>query len=96
VVLGVTYMVWLYYRVALNEINPKTKSQLFDLDLREITTLIPLVVLVFFIGLQPGVLLSYMHVSVEHLLEHVNAENLEVYDSVSLFAQYLKEIIGWA
>lgn len=96
VVLGVTYMVWLYYRVALNEINPKTKSQLFDLDLREITTLIPLVVLVFFIGLQPGVLLSYMHVSVEHLLEHVNAENLEVYDSVSLFAQYLKGIIGWA
>jgi NADH-quinone oxidoreductase subunit M len=96
VVLGGTYMIWLYYRVALNEINPKTKSQLFDLDLREITTLIPLVVLVFFIGLQPGVLLSYMHVSVEHLLEHVNAENYEVYDSVSLFAQYLKEIIGWA
>ena len=95
VVLGVTYMVWLYYRVVLNEINPKTKSQLFDLDLREIATLVPLVVLVFFIGLQPGVLLSYMHVSVEHLLEHVNAENLEVYDSVSLFAQYLKEIIGW-
>jgi NADH-quinone oxidoreductase subunit M len=96
VVLGVTYMVWLYYRVALSEINPKTKSQLFDLDLREIATLVPLVVLVFFIGLQPGVLLSYMHVSVEHLLEHVNAENYEVYDSVSLFAQYLKEIIGWA
>jgi NADH-quinone oxidoreductase subunit M len=96
VVLGVTYMVWLYYRVVLNEINPKTKSQLFDLDFREIITLIPLVVLVFFIGLQPGVLLSYMHVSVEHLLEHVNAENLEVYDSVSLFAQYLKGIIGWA
>ena len=99
IVLGVVYMVWLYYRVALNEINPNTRSQLTDLDLREITTLIPLVVLVFFIGLQPGVLLSYMHVSVEHLIEHVNAtlpiDNLEIYDSVSLFAQYLKEIIGW-
>jgi len=99
IVLGVVYMVWLYYRVALNEINPNTRSQLADLDLREITTLIPLVVLVFFIGLQPGVLLSYMHVSVEHLIEHVNAtlpiDNLEIYDSVSLFAQYLKEIIGW-
>jgi NADH-quinone oxidoreductase subunit M len=92
-------MVWLYYRVALNEINPNTRSQLSDLDLREITTLIPLVVLVFLIGLQPGALLSYMHVSVEHLIEHVNAtlpiDNLEVYDPVSLFAQYLKEIIGW-
>ena len=99
IVLGVVYMVWLYYRVALNEINPNTRSQLTDLDLREITTLIPLVVLVFFIGLQPGVLLSYMHVSVEHLIEHVNAtlpiDNLGIYDSVSLFAQYLKEIIGW-
>ena len=95
VVLGVTYMVWLYYRVVLNEINPNTKSQLYDLDFREITTLIPLVILVFFIGLQPGVLLSYMHVSVDHLLEHVSAENLEVYDSVTLFGRYLKEIIGW-
>ena len=95
IVLGVVYMVWLYYRVALNEINPNTRSQLSDLDLREITTLIPLVVLVFLIWLQPGALLSYMHVSVEHLIEHVNADNLEIYDSVSLFAQYLKEIIGW-
>ena len=99
IVLGVVYMVWLYYRVALNEINPNTRSQLSDLDLREITTLIPLVVLVFLIGLQPGALLSYMHVSVEHLIEQVNAtlpiDNLEIYDSVSLFAQYLKEIIGW-
>ncbi len=62
VVLGVTYMVWLYYRVVLNEINPNTNSQLSDLDFREITTLVPLVVLVFFIGLQPGVLLSSLHV----------------------------------
>ena len=95
VVLGVTYMVWLYYRIVLNEINPTTKSQLSDLDFREITTLIPLVILVFFIGLQPGVLLSYMHVSVDHLLEHVSAENLEVYDSITLFGRYLKEMIEW-
>ena len=95
VVLGVTYMIWLYYRVVLNEINPNTKSQLTDLDFREITTLVPLVILVFFIGLQPGVLLSYMHVSVDHLLEQVNADSLEIYDSITLFGRYLKEIIEW-
>jgi len=39
--------------------------------------------------------LSYMHVSVEHLIEQVNAESLEVYDSITLFGRYLKEIIGW-
>ena len=99
VILGASYMVWLYYRVALNEINPNTKAQLTDLDLREIATLLPLVILVFLIGLQPEVLLSYMHVSVEHLLEKINAtlpnENLAVYDSMASIAQYFKEIIGW-
>ena len=95
VVLGVTYMIWLYYRIVLNGINPNTKSQLTDLDFREIITLIPLVILVFFIGLQPGVLLSYMHVSVDHLLDQVNAESLEIFDSITLIGRYLKEIIEW-
>ena len=95
VVLGVTYMIWLYYRIVLNEINPNTKSQLTDLDFREITTLIPLVILIFLIGLQPGILLSYMHVSVDHLLDQVNVESLEVYDSITFFSRYLKEIFGW-
>ena len=99
VILGASYMVWLYYRVALNEINPNTKAQLTDLDLREIATLLPLVILVFLIGLQPEVLLSYMHVSVEHLLEKINAtlpnENFAVYDSMASITQYFKEIIGW-
>ena len=88
-------MIWLYYRIVHNEINPNTKSQLTDLDLREITTLIPLVILIFLIGLQPGILLSYMHVSVDHLLDQVNVESFEVYDSITFFSRYLKEIIGW-
>ena len=99
VILGTSYMVWLYYRIALNEINPNTKEQLTDLNLREIATLLPLVILVFLIGLQPEVLLSYMHVSVEHLLEKINAtlpnENFAVYDSMASITQYFKEIIGW-
>jgi len=97
IILGVSYMVWLYYRIALNDINPKTSTgQLTDLDLREIATLLPLVLLVFLIGLQPGILLSYMHVSVEHLLERVHSiDNLDIFDSITLFAQYFKEAIGW-
>ena len=99
VILGATYMVWLYYRVALNEINSATKSRLFDLDLREIATLVPLVVLVFLIGVQPNILLSYMHVSVEHLLEQVHATVISdtnpLYDSVIGIAQYIRELFVW-
>lgn len=72
VVLGVVYMFWLYYRTVCRELNPKIEQHLYDIDLREIIALIPLVALVFFIGLQPDVLLSYMHASVQHLLEKVN------------------------
>jgi len=99
VICGTMYMAWLYYRVILNEINPKIRHHLFDLDLREVVTLVPLLMLVFLIGVQPEILLSYMHVSVEHLIEQVNTSNIagnfDLYDSVSLIAQYLKEIFGW-
>ena len=99
VILGATYMVWLYYRVVLNEINSSSKSNLFDLDLREIATLVPLVFLVFLIGVQPGILLSYMHVSVEHLLEQVHTsvplESFNIYDSVNLIVEHVKELLWW-
>jgi len=97
VILGATYMIWLYYRVALNEINSSSKSNLFDLDLREIVTLVPLVFLVFLIGVQPGILLSYMHVSIEHLLEQVHTavplESFNIYDSVNFIVERLKELL---
>ncbi|MCK5512463.1 MAG: NADH-quinone oxidoreductase subunit M, partial [Thermodesulfovibrionia bacterium] len=96
VILGVTYMAWLYYRVVLNETNPKIKPHLYDMDLREIATLLPLVFLVFLIGVQPEMLLSYMHVSVEHLLKQLNAgaggEIFNVSDSAHLIAHYIKDI----
>ena len=92
-------MVWLYYRVALNEINPITQSSLVDLDSREIATLAPLVVLVLLIGLQPNILLSYMHVSVEHLLEQLNKssqlESINAYNTVNSIAEYIKGLFKW-
>ena len=53
-------------------VNPKIKDHLTDIDAREVATLVPLVILALVIGLQPDTFLSYMHVSVEHLLEQVN------------------------
>ena len=89
----------MYYRVALNEINPITQSSLVDLDLREIATLTPLVVLVLLIGLQPSILLSYMHVSVEHLIEQLNnslqLESINPYDVFSSISENIKALFKW-
>ena len=99
VILGVTYMVWLYYRVVLNEINSASQSAIFDLDWRETATLVPLVLLVLLIGVQPDLLLSYMHVSVEHLLEQLhnalNPESVLFNESVESIAQYIKALFKW-
>ena len=61
------------------------------MDLREIATLTPLVVLVLLIGLQPNILLSYMHVSVEHLVDQLNnslqLESINAYDGVNSISE---------
>ena len=97
IILGTFYMVWLYYRIGLNEINSNIKEKLYDLELREIITLMPLVALIFLIGLQPEVLLSYMHVSVENLLEQVHIsqtfENFNMYDLVDTIIQNFNKYI---
>lgn len=90
VILGVIYMAWLYYRVACLDVNPNISHKLYDVDLREIIALIPLVILVFFIGLQPGFLLDYMHVSVQHLLEKVNTGSMEELNFVKTFIGIIK------
>lgn len=51
--------------------NPD-QSYLKDLSLREIVTLAPLLVFVFWIGLAPKPFMDVMHTSVAHLLTQVH------------------------
>jgi NADH-quinone oxidoreductase subunit M len=71
IIIGAGYMLWLYQRVFFMEINPKM-SGLSDIDAREIMALLPMVILIFWIGIYPDTFLGYMHASVGHLLERVN------------------------
>ncbi len=69
-IIGAWYMLWLYQRIFFNPVNPRWDN-IRRLDRREIITFLPLVILIFWIGLFPNHMLSYMHVSVAHLLEQV-------------------------
>jgi NADH-quinone oxidoreductase subunit M len=53
VVLGAAYMLWLYQRVFFGELKHEENKSLQDLNLRELATLVPLVVACFWIGLYP-------------------------------------------
>ncbi|KAF0145154.1 MAG: NADH-quinone oxidoreductase subunit M [Nitrospirae bacterium] len=72
IIIGAGYMLWLYQRVFFMEVNQKVAG-LNDIDAREIITLLPMVLLIFWIGVYPNAFLGFMHESVKHLLERVNS-----------------------
>jgi NADH-quinone oxidoreductase subunit M len=78
-VLAAAYMLRMLQKVAWGGINnpDHAANGLVDLNLREIITLAPLLIFVFWIGLGPKPFLEVMHTSVAHLLEQVNAANPE-------------------
>lgn len=75
VIIGAGYMLWLYQRVFFMETNEKV-SGLADVSGRELLTLAPMIILIFWIGVHPDTFLGFMHESVQHLLERVNAGGL--------------------
>jgi len=78
IIIGAGYMLWLYQNVFFVDVNPKLVG-LGDVNEREILTLLPLVILVFWIGFYPNSFLGFMDVSVQHLIDRVNtASQLQI------------------
>ena len=69
IVLAAVYLLYMVQRVAFGVASPPQLPRLKDLNEREFVTLLPLVVLVFWIGLFPNPLVSRMHSSVTKTLE---------------------------
>jgi NADH-quinone oxidoreductase subunit M len=61
VVLGAAYLLWLYQRVFWGNVTHEENRHLVDLNARELATLVPLVVLCFWIGLYPKPFLEFLH-----------------------------------
>jgi NADH-quinone oxidoreductase subunit M len=72
VVLAAAYMLRMLQKVAYGGTRNPDHSQLRDLELREILTLAPLLVFVFWIGLNPQPFTRVFQASVQRLLEQVN------------------------
>ena len=82
-IIGAWYMLWLYQRIFFNPVNSRWNG-IKELDAREIATFLPMVILIFWIGLYPNSMLEYMHVSVAHLLEQVTGNTAGIPSGVEV------------
>jgi NADH-quinone oxidoreductase subunit M len=75
VIFSAVYMLWMYQRTMLGNINPSWNSgelsapgKFKDLTLTEVVTLVPIVIMIFWIGLFPGFFLQIAEPAVMDLL----------------------------
>jgi NADH-quinone oxidoreductase subunit M len=71
--LGPAYMLYLYRRVIFGTITRADLRNMLDLGVREKVVFAPLLVLVLWMGIYPSSFLRPIQVSVDHLVQQVNA-----------------------
>jgi NADH-quinone oxidoreductase subunit M len=75
VILAACYILWMFQRVMFLELNNPKNMKLKDLNTRELITIIPLLVLIFWIGLYPKPFMKTFDASVNHLVSRVSPDN---------------------
>jgi len=71
-VLGAAYMLWLYQRTMFGKIENPKNEKLPDLNLREIVTFVPLIILAVWIGIYPKPFLERLAPTVSTVVARVN------------------------
>jgi NADH-quinone oxidoreductase subunit M len=76
VILGAVYMLWLYQRMMFGNITHEANRRLTDLSGREMALLMPIVLLMFWIGIYPGTFLRKMDAASAHLLAQMQVKQV--------------------
>jgi NADH-quinone oxidoreductase subunit M len=72
IVLGAAYLLWLYQRVFWGPLDNPKNQVLTDLNRRELLTLLPLVALMVWIGIAPGIFFDTIKEPVDYIVRKVD------------------------
>ena len=75
VILAACYMLWMFQRVMFLEIKNPENEKLTDMTPRELCTMIPLIIFVFWIGFYPKPFTKTFDASIEHLITQVKPKD---------------------
>ena len=71
VILAAVYLLNMFQKLFLGEVDKEENRKLLDMNLREIVTLVPLLILIFWIGLYPSPFFNLMEASVTKMVESI-------------------------
>jgi NADH-quinone oxidoreductase subunit M len=74
IVLGAAYLLWLYQRTMFGPVDNPKNQELKDLNLREIMTLVPLIIWAFWIGLYPKPYFDVLREPVKAIVQSVHPD----------------------
>ena len=75
VIFAACYILWMFQRVMFQELKNPKNFKLPDMNMREMITMVPMIVLVFWIGLYPQPFLKTFDASVTQLITKVSPDN---------------------
>ena len=71
VILAAVYLLYMFQKLFLGPVDKEENRKLLDMNFREIITLVPLLILIFWIGLYPSPFFNLMEASVAKLVESI-------------------------
>jgi NADH-quinone oxidoreductase subunit M len=77
IILGAAYMLWAFQRVMFGELDKPENTRISDLNGREVAYMVPIVLLMIWIGVYPKPYLRSMEASVSYWLNHVQQASVQ-------------------
>jgi NADH-quinone oxidoreductase subunit M len=71
IILGAAYMLWLFQRMMFGTVDKSENEGLTDCNMREVVYMMPLIVLMFWIGIYPKPYLKLMEPAVKNLVSQI-------------------------
>ncbi|MGB2965481.1 MAG: NADH-quinone oxidoreductase subunit M [Anaerolineales bacterium] len=79
VILAAVYLLFMFQKLFLGPLDKEENKAVKDLTVRELVTIVPLVILIFWIGLYPKPFFTLMAPAVEKLLTLIQAASMAMY-----------------
>jgi len=84
VILAACYMLWMVQRFLFGQITNEENRNLTDVNFREIITLLPILIFVFWIGVYPSTFLKKMEPSIDQLLQDFRAKRTAIQEQAPM------------